>query len=302
MAKNKRYKTYPFPFLADYSSDYKKTKFLLEVNYKPENGKLVFQISYTINNDELRELLNNGTLRVATKIKCAQMGFSRIISVRKGVNSVNVSFDSMQFDGDVEIVAYLIATVDFTLENQDLNSFWSAERPVIQADNVIGESNERVITINHLKSGSSKSIFQFTVDVSKTEDWMPYSVSLTDSEAILFKLPPKIFKMFNTLRAKDNGKQFIHSVFIIPVISDILRQMINTEEDEDGLIVENDFNIKHKGKKWYMVLYDNYQNAFDGKDPTEQGGIPPLEAAQTIIDRYATNNVLAFARRFTKEL
>ena len=51
-----------------------------------------------------------------------------------------------------------------------------------------------------------------------------------------------------------------------------------------------------------MVLFDNYQNAFDGKDPTVDGGIPPLEAAQTIIDRYAVNNVLSMAKRFTKEL
>ena len=298
---NKKYKTYPFPFLADYSTDYKKTKFNLEVNYKPEKDKITFQINYSINNDELVESLKDGILRVAAKIVCSTMGFSRVVPIKKGYNSTTVSYDSMQFDNDVEITAYLIAETDFTLENPDLSDSWINERPVVQANNVIGESNERIITINHLKSGSSKSIFQFT-QVLGAEDWAPYSISLANSEAIVFKLPTKIFKMFNSLRVKDGGKQFIHMTFIIPTIADILRQMINTEVDEDGDIVENDFNTKHKSKKWYMVLFDNYQNAFDGKDPTVDGGIPPLEAAQTIIDRYAVNNVLSMAKRFTKEL
>jgi len=298
MARNKRYKTYPFPFLADYTKDYKKTTFQLDVDYKPEGEEITFKISYVIDNDELLEMIKTGTVRVAAKIKCPTMGFSRIVPIRRDHNSVSISYPSMQFDDDVEFVAYLVANEDFVMENSDLSAFWINEKSIVQANNVIGESNERIITINHLKSGSAKSIFQFTQDRSK-DTASPFSISLADEQAIVFKLSPNHYALFNSVRAKEEGRRFIYSVFLIPVISDILRQMINTEKDDDGETINNQFNITHGQKKWYMVLSDHYQQAFDGKDPTE-GNIPPLEAAQTIIDRFAVNNTLVAAKKYLK--
>lgn len=293
MPKTKRFKTYPFPFLADYTKDYKKTKFLLNLHYTGEKDKVTFQADYSINNEELIESIKDETLIVALKIVCRRMGFSKTYEISNEHNSIELTYDSMEFEGDVELKAYLVAKKDFTLENSDLSDSWIVERPTVQAENVIGESNERTVTITHIKSGSSKSIFKFTFDLKKTDD-APYSIDLNESDCIVFKLSKKTYRQFEMVRHK--GREFIYTLYVIPTIADILRQMINGRPNDDGEIEPNEFNIKHSNKRWYIMLFENYEKAFDGKDPTE-GLIPPLEAAQAIIDRYAVGNMLATAKR-----
>lgn len=293
MPKIKRFKTYPFPFLAEYTKDYKKTKFILNLHYTSEKGMVKFQADYSINNDELVESIKDGTIEVAVKIVCRRMGFSKTFEVLKELNSIEVSYDSMQFEGDVEVKAFLVAKYDFTLENVDLSDAWINERPTVQADNVIGESNERVVTITHMKSGSSKSIFKFAFDLKKPDD-APYSIDLTESDCIVFKLSKRTYRQFESIRHK--GREFVYTLYVIPTIADILRQMINEKVPEGEEVINNDFNVKHANKRWYIVLSENYERAFNGADPTE-GTIHPLEAAQTIIDRYAVGNMLTTAKR-----
>ena len=81
MPKIKRFKTYPFPFLAEYTKDYKKTKFILNLHYTSEKGMVKFQADYSINNDELVESIKDGTIEVAVKIVCRRMGFSKTFEV-----------------------------------------------------------------------------------------------------------------------------------------------------------------------------------------------------------------------------
>ena len=293
ISREKRYKTYPFPFLADYTKDYKKTCFLLNLHYTSEKDQIKFECDYSINNQELIDSIKDGTIEVAIKIVCRRMGFSKIYEISKDHNSIELSFESMQFEGDVEVRAFLVAKCDFTLENGDLNDFWINERPTVQADNVIGESNTRVVTITHIKSGNSKSIFKFTYEMSKDDD-AAYSIDLTDSDCIIFKLSKRTYRQFEQIRNKH--REFVYTLYIIPTLADILRQMINEPVPEGEEVEQNDFNIKHSNKRWYIILSENYEKAFPGKDPTT-GAIPPLEAAQLIIDKYAVHNMLVTAKR-----
>lgn len=295
MPKNRRYKTYPFPYLADFSKDYLKTKFDLEIGYKFEKGNILIKAGYSINNEEIVDSLKDNTLKVVLKMVCSSMGLSKTVPFKKDRNDMQLTLDSMSLDGEVDFTAYLIANDDFTLQNTDFSTFWQNESPVVKSGNVIGESNDRTLTITHMKSGSKKSIFKFMPDPKK-EDSDPYSVILDDKDAIIFKLNKTMFRVFNNI--KDKNKQYVYLAFIIPTISDILRQMININEDEYGEVVQNDFNIKHSSKRWYMVLQDNYMKAFNGIDPTNANeAINPLVAAQTIIDKYAVHNVLCSAKR-----
>lgn len=298
MPKTKRFKTYPFPYLADFSKDYLKTSFDLDIKFKASKGIITIQAEYVINNEQIQTLINDGLLKVVLKVVCCPMGYSKTTPFRKNTNSMEIKINSMDVEGDVDFSAFLIANQDFTMQkNTDFSKFWENETPFVKADNVIGESNERTITMSHLKSGTKKSIFKFVMDTSK-EDESPYSVSLSDKDAIVFQFSKRMLRMFNNLKDQQQSRPFVYTAFIIPALSDILRQMINTEYDEDGELIKNDFNVKHCTKRWYMVLVDNYMKAFNNLDPTlAHDQLSPLEAAQTIIDKYAINNVLAGVKR-----
>lgn len=286
MPKIRRVKTYPFPFLAEYTKDYKKTKFALDVDYKTDKGRVLIEPNYQINNEELNALINDGVIKVIAKIVCPKMGLSRTTEFAPGHNTTRIYLQSMEVDDDVEVSAFIVAARDFTLTNPDLSDDWINENPAVQTNNVLGESNECVITMTHVKKGSSRSIFKFTIGKDK-EDGEPYSLSLDNDDAIVFKLTKKMFNNFNLTKSK--GKEFVYACFIIPALVDILRQMKEPEgmpEDE-----HNEFNDRYSSKKWYQVLTENYSKAFNGADPLK-GTIPPIEAAQILLERYAIHNVL----------
>ena len=288
MQKNKRYKTYPFPFLASYSKDYKKTSFKIKSKYIPSKGTIGIQVDYELNNPELIQLIKEDIVSVVAKVVCTTMGLSTTGVFKKGFTSTQFKFNTMQVDGDVEITAYLVANDDFTLENTDFSDDWMNENPVVQKDNVIGESNESVLSFSHVKSGSSKSIFKFTLQNTKV-DGDPYSLNLDYDDCIEFRISKRMYNQYSILKQKGE-KDFIHGVFIIPALADILRQMKESSESQDDEI--NEFNQKHGNKKWYQILTDNYCSAFPDTNP-RFSTMPPIEAAQLLVSKFAYINILA---------
>lgn len=296
MPKNKRYKTYPFPFLASYSKDYKKSSFIIKSKYISSKGIIGIQVEYELNNSEISQLIKDGVVSVVAKVVCTTMGLSTTGVFKKGFTSIQFKFDSMDIDGDVEISAYLVANDDFTLENSDLSDDWMSESPVVQKNNVIGESNENVLSFSHVKSGSSKSIFKFTQQNTKI-DGDPYSLNLDYDDCIEFRMGKRMYNQYTFLKQKGE-KDFIHGVFIIPALAYILLQMKEpADAPEDEM---NEFNQKHGNKKWYQILTDNYASAFQDSNP-RFGTIPPIEAAQLLISKFAYINVLAAGVKKAKE-
>ena len=292
MARNKRYRTYPFPFLSEYTDDYLKTQFNLDVNFISEKSEIKLEIVYSINNNEIIELIKNGSIRVVAKISCVPMGFCRTVEFLPNTTKLDVSYDTMLLEGDVFITAYLVSEKELSILNDDLSDFWKDEKTIIEEHNIIGESNERLITVTHAKAGSSKSVFKF-IENRKKQKEDPYSVELNNDDCIVFSLSKETFDGFRNIR--NTKKEYIYSLYIIPCIADIFRQMINPPVPEGQELEENEFNIRHCNKRWYVVLQDKYQKAF-GFNPTE-GRKAPLEAAQIIIDKYTVVNMLAKARK-----
>ena len=295
MPKIRRYKTYSFPFLAEYTTDYKKTEFLLEVKHLSKLGQIHLMLSYTISNSEINSLIEDGKLKVVTKVVCPTMGFNKTIEFDDKTNTKEVQFNSMALEGDVSATAYIISTDDISYSNNDLSSDWFDKPVRIMANNIIGESNERIITVKHVKSGTKKSIFKFTKDMN-LEDGAPFKISLAEDEAIVFILPTGDWARFYQLRNKN--VESIITLYIIPVLTDILRQMIDPIrfDDEGCVLAEAEFTGKHQNKTWYRVIEDNYRKAFEGKEARD-GNIEPLEAAQTIVNKYAVHNILSFCSR-----
>lgn len=295
MQKIKRYKTYSFPFLAEYTTDYKKTQFLLDAKHLSKEGYIHLMISYTISNDEINQLIKNNKLKVVAKVVCSSMGFNKTVEFDKDANTKEVQYDSMTLDGDVSITAYLVSVEDINYNNLDLSSDWMETTVRILAHNIIGESDERIITVKHVKSGTRKSIFKFTKDVNLLEG-DPFKISLAEDDAIIFILPDGDWTRFYSLRNKN--VESIVTLYIIPVLTDILRRMIDPIrfDDEGCMLDEAEFTAKHQSKTWYRVIEDNYRKVFEGKEARE-GNIEPIEAAQTIVSKYAIHNILGFCSR-----
>lgn len=268
-----RYKIYSYPYLAEFSSDYKKTEFHIEgrAEYGAKEELIVFGISYSINNDYINRLIAGGDVKVFVKIACKSLGFLRVVDIPANSNSIKYSIPSLDVDGDVDIDAYLVTDKDIKIKDDSLSKEWIDEEAYVEKGNIIGESNTYVISIDHFKEGGKQSIVSFT-EVNRLNDKEFYEVDLS-GDRIVFRLSSKMFKSYNKVSKKNEESIIVD--FLIPEFANILQQMIE-KEDED-----NSFNTTNKDKEWYKVISHRYEKELN-RDPCA-GEISPLIAAQLLL-------------------
>lgn len=271
-----RYKIYSYPYLADYSKDYVNTTFSIDVvaKWNQGNGTVTFHVTYKLTNEEINDLIAKGMVKVVARFSCKPIGYVDIAAFNIGHNTLDFDVFSMDVDGDVDIDVFLVANEDMVITNKDLSKEWSSLRAVAQKGNVIGESETRVITVDHSQRNAGKSIISFAEQKSLKDDGY-YSINL-DGERIVFGLSSKMYKQYSKVCKKNPESVIVN--FLVPAFASIFEQM--AERDEDGE-VENDFNRMHKNKEWYKVLSHKYEDTFND-DPTKRVR-PSVEAAQILL-------------------
>ncbi len=268
-----RYKIYSYPYLSDFTSDYKRSEFHIEgrAEYNQKEETVTFGISYSINNDYINKMIANGDVCVAIKIACKPLGFVRVADIPSNSTSIKYQIGSLDVDGDVDLDAYLVTNRDIKISDPSLSKDWEGEEPYVEKGNAIGESNTYVISIDHFKDGGKQSIVSFT-EVKAMDDKEYFDVDLS-SDRIVFRLSSRMYKHYSKVCNKNEESIIVD--FLIPEFTSILQRMIE-DSDED-----NKFNSNYKEKEWYKVISHKYEKEFH-RDPC-MGEIPPLTAAQLLL-------------------
>ena len=268
-----RYKIYSYPYLSEFSLDYKRSEFHIEgrADYNNKEETITFGISYSINNDYINKLISNNDVRVAVKIACKHLGFVRVIDIPSGATSIKYQIGSLDVDGDVDLDAYLVTNRDIKISDASLSKDWEGEEPYVEKGNAIGESNTYVISIDHFKDGGKQSIVSFT-EVKAMDDKEYFDVDLS-GDRIVFRLSSRMYKHYSKVCNKNEESIIVD--FLIPEFTSILQRMIEDGDDD------NKFNSNYKDKEWYKVISHKYEKEFH-RDPC-LGEIPPLTAAQLLL-------------------
>ena len=268
-----RFKIYSYPYLSEFSTDYKKGEFHIEgrAEYNNKDNTVILGVSYSIDNDYINQLIANGDVKVSVKISCKPLGYLKVIDLPSNENSLKYTINSLDVDGDVDLDAFLVTVNDIKLKDNSFSKDWEDEEPYVEKGNIIGESNTYVITINHYKDGGKQSIVSFT-EVKSLDGEDYYEVEL-GGDRIVFRLPSKMYKHYTKVCNKN--EETIITDFLIPEFTTILQQMIE-KDDED-----NSFNRHYKRKEWYKVISNKYEKELN-KDPCA-GELAPLTAAQLLL-------------------
>lgn len=268
-----RYKIYSYPYLSEFTTDYKKSEFHIEgrAEYDLKEETITFGVSYSINNDYLNKLISNGDVRVAVKLSCKHLGYVRVVDIPAGSSSIKYQINSLDVDGDVDLDAYLVTNKDIRIQDSSLSKDWEGMEPYVEKGNAIGESNTYVISIDHFKDGGKQSIVSFT-EVKSMDDKEYYDVDLS-TDRIVFRLSSRMYKHYSKVCNKNEESIIVD--FLIPEFTSILQRMIEDGEED------NKFNSNYKEKEWYKVISHKYEKEFH-RDPCS-GEIPPLTAAQLLL-------------------
>ena len=186
-----RFKIYSYPYFAEFTSDYKKAEFHIvgRADYDSSTETIVFGINYSINNDYINKLISNDNIRVIVKIACKPLGFQKTIDIPSNAQSIRLSINSLDVDGDVDIDAFLVTNKDIRLSDSSFSKEWEDEEPYVEKGNVIGESNTYVISTDHYRDGGKQSIVSFT-EVRAMNDKEFFDVDLS-GDRIVFRLSAK---------------------------------------------------------------------------------------------------------------
>lgn len=274
MQTNKK-QTASFPYLSEELNDYKKTKFNLDVYVGQREKELCFEVTYSIDNDEIKQLILDEKLIVVIKLFCQPVGLNLFKKASLETKNARFIVNKMDVDKGIEFSAHLIANEGFLYSNSDLSKEWANDEYWIEKFNDIGTSNKVIVPIEHTKQGKKNSIFQFQENI-QMKDAEPITYKLNE-DIICFVMPHKAKLFYDKIQSKN--PEAILSIFIIPVLTDILRQM---KEDDDSNPNElNEFNSNYENKKWYKVITEKYLKVL-GQDP-RYSDVDPFKAAQILV-------------------
>jgi hypothetical protein len=280
----KRYKVFSYPYLSSFTKDYVNSAFTISEEISKQDARREFLISivYKIKNDEINDLILDGTVKAIARITCASTCYSATVELNPEDATGKLIVGVMDIGDDVEITGYVIATDSFEFSNSDLSRVWAGQTCFIEKGNVIGESNTIELKIKHKGDSSSSSIYNFIWDKGLQEN-SPYNVNLS-KDRITIGLPKKRFEQFKKLQLNTAYVPFLLTGILLPVISQIYALMYEPEysdcENKDTYEY-NDFNKKHRGKTWYNTLFKKHVDLV-GKSPYEDSNA--VVAAQKVLE------------------
>ena len=277
--------TASFPYLSQDLSNYKNTKFDLKVTRGINDKSICFEATYNIDNPELNQLISEGKISVVIKLFCQPVGLNISKKVPSDARNIKFLVNKMDVEKSVDFTAHLIVEESFFYTNSDLTKEWVGESYWIEKYNDIGTSIKVTVPLEHRKEGKKSSIFQFQ-ELTTLDAMSPAYYSL-EQDVIYFIVPRPMFRLYTKVQSRKH--EVILASFIIPALTDILRQMINPEDEL------NDFNARNENKKWYKVIVDKYK-AIIKKDPLD-GEVEPYKAAQMLV-KSPLHNLLAFVKNW----
>ena len=290
MQTNKQ-QTSSFPYLSQELNNYKKTKFDLKVARGVSDKQICFEATYSIDNQEINQLILDKKLAVVVKLFCQPVGLN--ISKRVPYDAKNIKFyvNKMDVEKGVEFTAHLIVEESFSYTNSDLTKEWAGDNYWVEKYNDIGTSSKVTVPLEHKKEGRKSSIFQFQENIN-LDPLSPVTYKLND-DIIYFIVPKQMKKLYD--KVQNRKSEVILASFIIPALTDILRQMHESPDSEEM----NEFNAQYEDKKWYKVITEKYKKIIK-QDPTESD-VEPYKAAQLLV-KTPINNLLSFVKNWVNKM
>lgn len=101
------YRHFPHPVLSEDRDDYIDSRFLVELDIKHIADKIKFTIEYTLENDELEELLKEGRIEVIYRIESPETMYRTIVKGKR--SKIEKFIDETLINGNITVSSYIVA-------------------------------------------------------------------------------------------------------------------------------------------------------------------------------------------------
>jgi hypothetical protein len=231
-----RYKLYPYPVLAEFSDDYQGDIFETTVTARNEGFDIVINVCATLTNLGLKNLIQEGKLKYAYHLECAQTSFRKVFLTDKESDSLIISQDRVS--GKLEICSFIVAIDDITAyTNASFNQDYQTHSFDIESGCVIAVGQQININIQKEREDLAHAASVFSIIRNSDEQEKQMIVGI-DSSKIVIKLPINDYYIYKQLNSAPESHAVLNSLTIIPALIYALDEVKLRSSEEQSTLGE----------------------------------------------------------------
>jgi len=271
-------KMFPYPMLWSETDDYLNSYFRFEyTGYRKQGAKIIFECFVELNDKYIVDLINSNKAKMFLHIENSKTKFRDKVSIDIGNNEFSI--DSYKINGKIEFCPVVVLINDMDYSNDNFNTHFKNMNFKLPEGTIIaiGDAYTEVIEKETTDISKLKSI----ISVIRHEDdsFKGFDVSCDRKEKIYVKLPEKLYLSYSKISLKNDSKNTIFSMIIIPAIEYSLNYLKEN--------IRNDYDLEeYADYRWYQVLMKKIIELYKLKkiDLDFISNMQVLEIAQKIMD------------------
>ena len=236
---------YPYPVIRPYVEDYANTIFTGELAVTPEKDGYYIHPHFSIENEEIQDMLNEGLLTYAIQVECVSTWFRRIFVV---TNDAPLKLDPTTIHETVELTPCIIAKqmID-VFTNKDFVEEYRSIQYSVNAGEVIGIGQKRTFDAFYqndiIKDGTSIVNFEGSDSIKELScDFTGNLITIT--------LPTDQFDDYKDCGYNRSKYALLNAILVIPAIVEAIGIIC---DDEDNPNAQSGF----ESKSWYKTIVAN---------------------------------------------
>ncbi|WP_313019676.1 hypothetical protein [Acetoanaerobium noterae] len=238
---------YTYPVLSEEKDDYNSSVFDVDLQYRMNGvNNLQLEFNFTLDNEELRNLIIDGKAEYVIHIECSNTAFRTAIHLITEQSSIDIPVGRIY--GKLEIIALIVSK---EIINDFINSDWNDDYTGISFDfskgSILGYKNLPALDIvkNYEELTSASSIFM--VYKRLTTEEKPMDVNI-DSAQIKIGLGTQEYDTYSRFCKKIQFQPILNSMIVFPALVYVFEEL----KQETGIEA-------NQGKAWYISLSKAYE-------------------------------------------
>ena len=211
-------KSYPYPVLSPVTDDYMGSSFSSDVKSYLNGSEIVIQLSCTLNDEKLQNLLDEGLASIVYHIECPNASFRMCMKTDGKPAEIRIPLKKVR--SNIEVNTFMTANEDIkSYRNEHFNSDYDAEKFDIESGCILALCKEKDILIKPELSEKLEKNESFVIAIpSKDPNLKEIQFNVDDPHKLLAVLPQHSFDLYSQMNKYSQNRDLLNSLYIIPTL------------------------------------------------------------------------------------
>lgn len=262
---------YPYPILSSNSNDYIDSLFKTSVEQKIDGYNIRLKITTVLQNKQLEEMVDNGSIIIVHHIECGQTCFRKYFETSKYEEDIIIT--DTDVNGKIQLCTLLVVKNKIEqYENEKFSDELKGFKFNFDKGLIIGIANQYDIIIDKIKDDLAKTSSIISIVPNGDEKDLEMKFELNNDKIIVL-LPTNLYKKYVASSSNTALQPLMHSMIIVPILTAVLAEIKCTDE-----------SASFKDKRWYTNLKKTCKSLDISLEENDLDDLDPFKVAQTLLN------------------